>query len=421
MVKEKGKMMRTLLMTMILGLLWSPAVKADGTYGLCDSQVEKALSIQFNQGNIPRQVTVEEYRREVQDTQTDSTTLNDDFYREIGVFRQDSQNPCFIYSQKKPPLGAGEEPIGSSIWLSGATFTQGCNQIVCADQQPDFTHGYTVGFATTAIPNCDAATAPRCPASSIPGCNTHADCNDGSSCTRDVCLSATKTCVNHPLRDGVSCTGPAAESCKVAECVSGQCLNVADSSTPACLPPATCGTAIYPELSPVEDRDGDGDFDQCDNCALAPNADQSDRDGDSLGDACDLCPDNKDIGDDCPRDEAGNCVCIDPNPNPTPEDCTAAGGVVEELPPGFDADDVFTVNDALKNIEAVYYDKDGVPLVQSMDFNNNIIWNGKCVVRAGGVNMIGTGCALQSTASSAAVALLPLGWAMVLLWRSRKR
>lgn len=39
------------------------------------------------------------------------------------------------------------------------------------------------------------------------------------------------------------------------------------------------------------DRDGDGVFDELDNCPAASNPEQMDRDGDMIGDLCDLCPD----------------------------------------------------------------------------------------------------------------------------------
>jgi cysteine-rich repeat protein len=38
------------------------------------------------------------------------------------------------------------------------------------------------------------------------------------------------------------------------------------------------------------DTDGDGKYDDADNCKLVKNADQKDTDGDKLGDACDNCP-----------------------------------------------------------------------------------------------------------------------------------
>jgi thrombospondin type 3 repeat protein len=42
--------------------------------------------------------------------------------------------------------------------------------------------------------------------------------------------------------------------------------------------------------SPLVDSDGDGVFDDTDNCRSTPNEDQANGDGDPRGDACDVCP-----------------------------------------------------------------------------------------------------------------------------------
>ena len=46
-----------------------------------------------------------------------------------------------------------------------------------------------------------------------------------------------------------------------------------------------CGAAC------ANDADGDGAFDQCDNCPTTPNSGQEDVDGDGVGDACECPPD----------------------------------------------------------------------------------------------------------------------------------
>jgi hypothetical protein len=48
---------------------------------------------------------------------------------------------------------------------------------------------------------------------------------------------------------------------------------------------------VYASMpNPWEDSDGDGFFDEDDNCPFVYNPDQEDSDGDGVGDACDNCP-----------------------------------------------------------------------------------------------------------------------------------
>ncbi|MEE8418027.1 MAG: S8 family serine peptidase [candidate division Zixibacteria bacterium] len=67
------------------------------------------------------------------------------------------------------------------------------------------------------------------------------------------------------------------------------------------------------------DTDGDGIFDQCDNCLFASNFDQADSDDDGIGNACDNCPDDAnssqdDVDGDGVGDLCDNCP-EDANPN----------------------------------------------------------------------------------------------------------
>ena len=69
---------------------------------------------------------------------------------------------------------------------------------------------------------------------------------------------------------------------------------------------------------PVDDDDGDGVSNECDNCVEVSNSGQEDGDGDGIGDVCDPCPDIADP--DCIN--CGNnkiLVCHVPSGNPCNE------------------------------------------------------------------------------------------------------
>ncbi len=79
------------------------------------------------------------------------------------------------------------------------------------------------------------------------------------------------------------------------------------------------------------DVDSDGVGDACDNCPLVPNPDQADADGDGLGDACDRCPldynpDQTDTDRDGVPDACDNCPRVS-NPDQADTDGDGVGDV----------------------------------------------------------------------------------------------
>lgn len=88
------------------------------------------------------------------------------------------------------------------------------------------------------------------------------------------------------------------------------------------------------------DSDGDGVFDDEDNCVLVPNSDQANDDGDMFGNACDNCPDTPnddqlDTDGDQVGDACDNCIS-DPNQDQADADSDGLGDVCDACP--LDAD-----------------------------------------------------------------------------------
>lgn len=127
------------------------------------------------------------------------------------------------------------------------------------------------------------------------------------------------------------------------------------------------------------DTDGDGVFDDVDNCIDTPNADQADGDGDGVGDACDNCvgdmnadqadADNDGVGDVCEPDTDGdgtiddddNCP-DDSNPGQDDGDGDGVGDVCDNCPADSNPDQADADNDGTGDVcDAGDTDGDGAP------------------------------------------------------------
>jgi hypothetical protein len=214
------------IMMALVGLLWSPALKADTT-DLCDNKLEKALVVAKAAGRFSASITVEEYlaRRAA-----DPATL----YRDIGFGGQSGNNPCVITWETTV------SPNSFHLWLSSAEFVTGCERIVCDEAKPVVGSGLS-GFTATTIADCDPTTALECPPrSSSPECKTDADC-------------------------GIKTT----EECKVGRCVEGVCEVFTDTESENCKK-IECTPVYNATQSQEADFDNDGFADACDICPTNP-------------------------------------------------------------------------------------------------------------------------------------------------------
>lgn len=103
-----------------------------------------------------------------------------------------------------------------------------------------------------------------------------------------------------------------------------------DYAAPAPRRPASCSAFLAP------DRDGDLVGDGCDNCADAPNPDQSDDDQDGVGNACDNCPqipnrDQRDSDGDGVGDACDTCV-LAANPDQRDSDKDGVADACDNCP-----------------------------------------------------------------------------------------
>jgi len=171
-----------------------------------------------------------------------------------------------------------------------------------------------------------------------------AGCPSGWVCTRspetgtDRCIPLPKGPPCAPCEINDECGGPddqclpligqgdqriCTSDCREADCPEGfTCREVGDAQQ--CIPTdGACDDEV-----PL-DGDGDGVYDDLDNCPMIAN-DQRDRDGDAVGDDCDVCPTAPDPEQlDTDRDGFGDAcdVCPQvPNPGQSPEDCVPVLG-----------------------------------------------------------------------------------------------
>ena len=192
----------------------------------------------------------------------------------------------------------------------------------------DCASGVCVGLADgSAIcsEDCDIEADSPCPSGWV--------CNRSPETGTDRCIPLPQGPPCAPCETDDECGGPndqclpligqgaqriCTQDCREAQCADGfTCRDVGDARQ--CFP---TDNACDDEV-PL-DGDGDGAYDDFDNCPELAN-DQRDRDADGVGDACDVCPSVADPQQiDSDMDGFGDAcdVCPQvPNPGQSPDDC----------------------------------------------------------------------------------------------------
>jgi hypothetical protein len=180
---------------------------------------------------------------------------------------------------------------------------QGTGQLSCADGNPCTTDacGPDKGCVFTPVADLPCSDNNICTTGDVckgGACITTGflACDDGNPCTADACSPDTG-CTHSPVQGKCSddniCT--VNDACSNGQCSPGAPLQCSDGNVctnDSCEPAAGC-------VHTIQDKDGDGIADVCDNCPDTTNADQANNDKDSRGNACDNCPshDNQDQAD----------------------------------------------------------------------------------------------------------------------------
>ena len=119
-------------------------------------------------------------------------------------------------------------------------------------------------------------------------------------------------CYGPAVSTGAACDpGP----CPIGQiCVAGTCMLTVPIDAPVAIgSDATDSGDAPPDVSAIDDMDGDGIVDSLDNCPTTYNPLQENEDGDRFGDVCDPCPP---VMDDNPPDGDSDGVADACDPNP---------------------------------------------------------------------------------------------------------
>lgn len=191
---------------------------------------------------------------------------------------------------------------------------------------------------TACAPDAGPAVCVAPPKNNCGVCNRPDVAGLGSACSTGGC-AGTLQCAMSGLT--TFCGGPGRNNCGACgqSDVAGLGVRCAVSGDAGCGVTAcdSSGTGAACVVS-LDDPDGDGVANPCDNCPSRSNPGQEDADGDGLGDACDTCPllagaPQTDSDGDGRGDACDNCPSV-PNPDQRDVDGDGLGDVCDP-----DADD----------------------------------------------------------------------------------